>query len=44
MNPYLFMMFIFACLFAIGGMINNTPSAVVETILPVGGNVMGGTI
>ena len=44
MNPDLFMVLISACLFAIGGMINNTPSAVVETILPVGGNVMGGTI
>ena len=44
MNPYLFMVLIFACLFAIGGMINNTPSAPVETVLPVSENVMGGTI
>ena len=44
MNPYLFMVIIFACLFAVSGMINNTPSVTVETILPVDGNVMSGTI
>ena len=40
MNPYLFMVIVFACLFAIGGMLNNTPiNTPVETILPVGENV-----
>ena len=44
MNPYLFMVIIFACLFAVSGMINNTTSAPVETVLPVDGNIMSGTI
>ena len=40
MNPYLFMAIIFAFLFTVSGMINNTPSNTpVEAILPVGENV-----